>query len=434
MLAPPIRDSGSICRQIMVSRINNATPTPAQSVPAITHWIPALRWLSCYDRAWFRGDVVAGVTLAAYLVPSAIGDASLAGLPPEAGLYACLFSGLTFWLFCSSKHTAIAVTSAISLLLGSSLGGMAGGDAGRFGALASGTALLVAVIAFVAWLIRAGAIVSFISESVMVGFKCGVALFLASTQLPKLFGFHGTHGDFWENSCPFSPAPERNEWRVARHRRCRVGRSGARQDLPEAQAGRIVRRRGQHHGIVAARPRIARRQFARRSAARAAGRWLAGHSLVGLERSTAVGVRVFSARRRGNGGHRPHVYRQARWPIRRQPRVRRAGRCESCRRPRPRISGQWRHVAIHGQRRRRRTHAAVGCHRGRLHPRGRSFLFAPAACVTPAGFGGGRAGSGGRPVQALNPQAPLALRSGRIRRGDRRLSWVCWDPACCVAS
>ena len=44
---------------------------------------------------------------------------------------------------------------------------------------------------------------NFISESVMVGFKCGVALFLASTQLPKLFGFHGAHGSFWENSGHF---------------------------------------------------------------------------------------------------------------------------------------------------------------------------------------------------------------------------------------
>ena len=150
-----------------------------------------------------RGDFIAGITLAAYLLPSALGDASLANLPPEAGLYACLFSGLVFWLFCSSRHTAITVTSAISLLVGGSLAEIAGGDATRFGALAAGTAVLVAVIALIAWAVRAGAIVSFISESVMVGFKCGVALFLASTQLPKLFGLHGAHGDFWENTRGF---------------------------------------------------------------------------------------------------------------------------------------------------------------------------------------------------------------------------------------
>jgi high affinity sulfate transporter 1 len=143
------------------------------------------------------------VTLAAYLVPAGIADASLANLPPEAGLYACLASGLVFWLLCSSRYTAISVTSAISLLVGASLGDMAGGDLARFSALAAGTALLVAIIAFAAWLIRGGALVSFISESVMVGFKCGVALFLASTQLPKLFGFRGAHGSFWERAGHF---------------------------------------------------------------------------------------------------------------------------------------------------------------------------------------------------------------------------------------
>ena len=165
--------------------------------------IPAVGWLRSYKPAWFRADLVAGITLAAYLLPAGLGDASLANLPPEAGLYACLFGGLVFWLFCSSRHTTITVTSAISLLTGASLGGIAGGDTSRFGALAAGTAVLVALIAFVAWLVRAGSIVNFISESVMVGFKCGVALFLASTQLPKLFGIHGAHGNFWKNSGNF---------------------------------------------------------------------------------------------------------------------------------------------------------------------------------------------------------------------------------------
>jgi high affinity sulfate transporter 1 len=165
----------------------------------LSRWIPALRWLPAYPRSWLRGDLIAGITLAAYLLPAALGDASLANLPAQAGLYACLFSGLVFWLFCSSRHTAITVTSAISLLVGASLGEIASGDASRFGALAAGTAMLVAAIALLAWAVRAGAIVNFISESVMVGFKCGVALFLASTQLPKLFGLHAAHGDFWEN-------------------------------------------------------------------------------------------------------------------------------------------------------------------------------------------------------------------------------------------
>jgi SulP family sulfate permease len=176
--------------------------SPASS-PSRWRWLPAWGWLRGYDRSWLRGDLVAAITLAAYLLPAGLGDASLANLPPEAGLYACLFGGLVFWLFCSSRHTAITVTSAISLLIGATLGEIAGGDTTRYGALAAATALLVAFIAFLAWLVKAGAIVNFISESVMTGFKCGVALYLASTQLPKLFGLHGAHGDFWENSGHF---------------------------------------------------------------------------------------------------------------------------------------------------------------------------------------------------------------------------------------
>ena len=161
---------------------------------------PAVTWLRNYHRGWFRLDLLAGITLAAYLLPAALGDASLARLPPQAGLYACLFGGLFFWILCGSRQTSISVTSAISLVIGASLGEITGGNTTRFAALAAATALLVSLIAFIAWLARAGVMVHFISESVMTGFKSGVALFLASTQLPKLFGFHGAHGSFWENT------------------------------------------------------------------------------------------------------------------------------------------------------------------------------------------------------------------------------------------
>src|SRR5262245_60292923 len=109
--------------------------TSVQSSPTISHWlyraVPVLKWLPAYQSKWLRADLIAGVTLAAYLMPAGLADASLANVPPEAGLYACLFSGLVFWLFCSSRHTAITVTSAISVLVGASLGDLAGGDAAR---------------------------------------------------------------------------------------------------------------------------------------------------------------------------------------------------------------------------------------------------------------------------------------------------------------
>ena len=176
--------------------------------PAFTaRFIPrlaALDWARNYSLLFLRADVVAGITLAAYLLPAGIGDASLARLPPEAGIYACLFGGLVFWLFCSSRHTAITVTSAISLLLGTTLGGLAGGDESRFGALAACTALMVSGLALLAWLLRAGSLVNFVSETVLIGFKAGVALTLASTQLPKLMGIKPGHGDFIECATHFA--------------------------------------------------------------------------------------------------------------------------------------------------------------------------------------------------------------------------------------
>ena len=158
--------------------------------------------LACFRRgaADWRRDLVAGLTLSAYLLPAGIADASLANLPPEAGVYACLFAGLLFWLFCSSRHTAVTVTSAISLLVGSSLGALSAGDPARHAALAACVALLVGGLAFAAWALKAGSLVAFVSESVMAGFKTGVGFHLVASQLPKLLGFKGGHGDFWERA------------------------------------------------------------------------------------------------------------------------------------------------------------------------------------------------------------------------------------------
>src|SRR5881392_1163771 len=124
----------------------NHSSQQATAATIWSKWIPALDWLRGYQLSWIRPDIAAGVTLAAYLLPAAIGDASLAGLPAQAGLYACLFSGLVFWVFCSSRQTSITVTSAISLLVGASLAPLAGGDVARFSSLAACTALLVGVM------------------------------------------------------------------------------------------------------------------------------------------------------------------------------------------------------------------------------------------------------------------------------------------------
>jgi high affinity sulfate transporter 1 len=161
-------------------------------------FLPIAGWLPRYQPAWLRFDVVAGVTLGAYAVPVSLAYAGLAGLPPQTGLYCYLFAGLGYALFGSSRHLAVGPTSAIALLLGVTLAGPAAGDPARQAALASFTALIVACVFALAWLLRLSVLVSFISESILTGFKAGAALVIASTQLPKLFGVPGGRDDFFE--------------------------------------------------------------------------------------------------------------------------------------------------------------------------------------------------------------------------------------------
>jgi high affinity sulfate transporter 1 len=160
--------------------------------------LPIAGWLPHYQPAWLRFDLVAGVTLAAYAVPVSLAYAGLAGLPPQMGLYCYLVAGLGYAVFGSSRHLAIGPTSAISLLLGATLAGLAAGDIVRQASLASLTALIVAGVFVLAWLLRLSVLVSFISESILTGFKAGAALVIASTQLPKLFGVKGGGDDFFE--------------------------------------------------------------------------------------------------------------------------------------------------------------------------------------------------------------------------------------------
>ncbi len=157
-------------------------------MPDETRRFAIAAWLPDHQRSWLRPDVVAELSLAAYAIPVAMAYASLAGLPPESGLYCYLLGGVAYALFGSSRQLAVGPTSAIAMLVGATLGPFAEGDPVHYAAYAAYTALFVAAIAALAWLFRLGSVVQFVSETVLSGFKIGAALVIASTQLPKLFG------------------------------------------------------------------------------------------------------------------------------------------------------------------------------------------------------------------------------------------------------
>jgi sulfate permease, SulP family len=153
--------------------------------------IPALNWLPEYSLSLFGNDTVAGITLAMYAIPVSLAYATLAGLPPQYGIYGYLLGGLFYSMLGSGKQVAIGPTSAISMLIGITLADLSGGDMQRWVDLASLSALVFAVISVLAYFIRLSSVINFISETVLVGFKAGAAILIGLTQLPKLFGVPG---------------------------------------------------------------------------------------------------------------------------------------------------------------------------------------------------------------------------------------------------
>ncbi|HTJ93702.1 MAG TPA: SulP family inorganic anion transporter [Pararobbsia sp.] len=159
---------------------------------------PPAQWLRRYQPRWLANDAIAGLTLAAYGIPVSLAYASLAGLPPQYGIYGYLVSGLFYALFGSSRQLAIGPTSAISMLVGVTVAAMAEGDPARWASIAALTAVLIAGMCLMAWLLHLSSLVNFISETILLGFKAGAALTIAMTQLPKLFGVQGGGESFFE--------------------------------------------------------------------------------------------------------------------------------------------------------------------------------------------------------------------------------------------
>jgi len=178
----------------------SSTPASSEISDASAGWkvfFPPAQWLPCYESRWLGADLVAGITLAAYAIPVSLAYAGLAGLPPQVGIYGYLLGGLGYALFGSSRHLAVGPTSAISLMVGGTVGQMAGGDAVLYGQIATLAGFVLAAMSLVAWLLRLSTLTSFISETILLGFKAGAGLTIASTQLGALFGVPGGGDNFF---------------------------------------------------------------------------------------------------------------------------------------------------------------------------------------------------------------------------------------------
>ncbi len=156
----------------------------------IARWVPGLTAVRTYDRKWTRSDVVAGVVLAAILVPQGLAYAELAGLPPVTGLYTSIGCLVGYAVFGPSRILVLGPDSSISPMIFAALVPLlAGGDMHRAIALAGMLAVIVAVIEIGLGLGRLGFVADLLSSEVQVGYMNGLALIIIVGQLPKLFGF-----------------------------------------------------------------------------------------------------------------------------------------------------------------------------------------------------------------------------------------------------
>lgn len=160
--------------------------------------VPFLSWIRTYDRGnWLRPDVLAGVTVAAFSVPESMAYAGLAGLSPEHGLYASMIALLVYMFFGTSRQMSVGTTSALAIMVAGTLGALSL-KPDEYLAAAQLTAVVAGGLAILAGLFKLGFIVNFISESVLKGFSAGAALYIASSQLSKLFGIEGVQGNFFQ--------------------------------------------------------------------------------------------------------------------------------------------------------------------------------------------------------------------------------------------
>ncbi len=169
----------------------------ASIVAGLRRRVPFARWLRASDPVSLRADLLAGLTVAAMLVPQSMAYAALAGMPPVTGLYASTVPLVAYAFLGTSGQLAFGPVAIVSLLTASTLAPLAEGDPGRYVALAAMLAVLVGLIQIALAILRAGRLTSLLSHPVVSGFTSAAAIVIATSQLDKLFGIRIGRPDGW---------------------------------------------------------------------------------------------------------------------------------------------------------------------------------------------------------------------------------------------
>ncbi len=175
-------------REILVTR----TARPGS---VLRDHVPILAWAPEYERTWLSKDLLAGFTIWGLLIPEGIAYATLAGLPPQAGLYTLLASLGLYAIFGTSRQLVVAGTSASAVLVFSAVTALHPADSTAYAAFSVELIVMTGLVLLLAGIFKLGFITQFLSRPVMEGFIFGLAIFVTVGQLPKLFGLPKGDGD-----------------------------------------------------------------------------------------------------------------------------------------------------------------------------------------------------------------------------------------------
>ena len=156
--------------------------------PVLARLLPGLTQLHGYRKAWLRADIVAGVTVAGYLVPQVMAYATVAGLPPVVGLWAAIGPLVVYPLLATSRQLSVGPESTTAVLAAVTLAPLAAGQPDRYAALAAVLAVLVGGVCLAAALARLGVLADMLSKPVLVGYLAGIAGPMIVGQLGAVTG------------------------------------------------------------------------------------------------------------------------------------------------------------------------------------------------------------------------------------------------------
>src|SRR5215468_3017098 len=156
--------------------------------PLARKLFPFLLWRDRVTAATLRADLVAGIVGALVVLPQAVAFATLAGMPPEYGLYAAMLPVVVAALWGSSRHQMSGPTNTISLAVFATMAPLATPGSPDYVKLVLTLALLIGLMELAMGLARLGTLVNFISRTVIIGFTAGAGLLIMTAQLPNFFG------------------------------------------------------------------------------------------------------------------------------------------------------------------------------------------------------------------------------------------------------